>query len=76
MIIKNAKIWIWVYNGRVMKAISQKETGTLTIYDEHDNILIKRTGLTPAQIKKIECVLSTSGAKRMDEHKGEPFTYL
>ena len=71
----NIKIWIWICNGRVYKAISRPGDGTLTIYDEHDNILIKRTGLTPAQIKKIEIVLSSSGAKRMDGHR-EPFTYL
>ena len=75
MIAKNVKIWIWIYNGKMLKAISRPEDGTFTIYDEHDNILIKRTGLTVAQIKKIEVVISTSGAKRMDGHR-EPFTYL
>ena len=50
----SVKIWIWISNGRIYKAISRPIDGTLTIYDEHDNILIKRTGLSPAQIKKIE----------------------
>ena len=75
MSAKNVKIWIWLYNSKIVKAISRPEDGTLTIYDEHDNILIKRTGLTTAQIKKIEIALSTSGAKRVDGHR-EPFTYL
>ena len=69
------KIWIWISNGRIYKAISRPIDGTLTIYDAHDNILIKRTGLTPAQIRKIEISLSVSGATRMDGHR-EPFTYL
>jgi len=75
MVAKNVKVWMWVYNGKVIKAISCPEDGTFTIYDEHDNILIKRTGLTLAQIKKIEVTLSASGIKRMDGHR-EPFTYL
>ena len=72
---KNIKIWLWLHNGRLLKAISRPDDGTLTIYDEHDNILIKRSGLTLSQIKKIEIALSISGAKQMDEHR-EPFTYL
>ena len=71
----NVKIWIWISNGRIYKAISRPIDGTLTIYDQYDNVLIKRTGLTPAQIKKIEIALSTAGARRMDGHR-EPFTYL
>ena len=72
---RNVKIWIWLYKGKIVKAVSCLEDGTLTIYDEHDNILIKRTGLTPVQIKKIENVLSISGAKQINK-RGEPFTYL
>ena len=75
MIKKNAKIWMWIHNGKILKAISCPDEGILTIYDEYDNILIKRAKLTPAQIKKIEIVLSTLGAKRVDGHK-RPFTYL
>ena len=75
MTMKSIKIWIWIHNGRIYKAISCKEEHTFTIYDENDNVLIKRTGLTPAQIKKIEVSLASSGAQRMDSHR-EPFTYL
>ena len=71
----NMKIWIWIHNGRVLKAVARPGDGTFTIYDEHDTILIKRTGLTPAHIKKIEVALSSSGAKRVDGHR-EPFRYL
>ena len=73
--MRNIRIWMWQNNGKIHKAISYPDDGTLVIYDEHDNILIKWTGLTPAKIKKIEVILSTSGAKRIDKN-GEPFTYL
>jgi antitoxin component YwqK of YwqJK toxin-antitoxin module len=72
---KKTKIWIWMQNNRILKAISNQETGTLTIYDEQGKILLKRTGLTKQQIKKIEINLSNSRIKRLDDHK-EPFTYL
>lgn len=72
---KHAKIWIWVQNNKLLKAISNQETGTLTIYDEHDNIILRRTGLTKQQVKTIEIYLSNYQIKRLDDHR-EPFTYL
>ena len=43
---KNAMTWIWMQNGRLIKAVLNQITGTLTIYDEYDNILLRRIGLT------------------------------
>jgi len=71
---KNTKIWIWIQNNRLLKAISNQDMGTLTIYDERDNILLKRTGLTILQVKKIEIYLSSQRVKQIDDHR-EPFTY-
>jgi hypothetical protein len=73
--IKDIKIWIWVQHDRILKAISNKEAGTLTIYDEYDNIILRRTGLSKQQIKTIELVFATYNLKRIGDHK-EPFTYL
>jgi hypothetical protein len=75
MTTKDVKIWIWVQNNRILKAISNKEAGTLTIYDESDNIILRRTGLSKQQVKTIELILATYNLKRLDDHK-EPFTYL
>jgi hypothetical protein len=69
------KIWIWVQNYRILKAISNQEAGTLTIYDEYDNILIRRIGLSKQQVKALEVLLSNCNAKRIDDHN-EPYTYL
>jgi hypothetical protein len=73
--IKDIKIWIWVQHDRILKAISNKDAGTLTIYDEYDNIILRRTGLSKQQIKTIELIFTTYNLKRIDDHK-EPFTYL
>ncbi|MEM0467367.1 MAG: hypothetical protein QXX20_07230 [Candidatus Thermoplasmatota archaeon] len=70
-----ARIWIWVHNDHIYKAITNQETGTLTIYDEYDNIVLRRTGLSKQQIKTIECLFATYNLKQIDDHK-EPFTYL
>ena len=75
MTTKGVKIWVWVQNNRILKAIANQEAGTITIYDECDNILIRRTGLTKQQIKTIELIFSAYNLRRIDDHK-EPFTYL
>jgi len=75
MIKKNTKIWIWMQNNRLLKAVSNQNTGTLTIYDEYDNVLLRRTGLTKQQIKNIEIIFSSHCIKKVGDHR-EPFTYL
>jgi len=75
MVKKNAKIWIWVQSNSVLKAVSNQNTGTLTIYDEYDNVLLRRTGLTKQQIKNIEIIFSNHCIKKVGDHR-EPFTYL
>jgi hypothetical protein len=72
---RNLKIWMWIQNNHLIKAISNMDTGTLTIYDENDNVLVKRTGLSRQQIKKIEIVFSHFSAKKLDKNQ-EPCTYL
>ena len=75
MLKKYAKIWIWMQNNRLLKAVSNQNTGTLTIYDESDKVLLKRTGLTRQQVKNIELIFSNNCIKRVGDHR-EPFTYL
>lgn len=69
MNMKNVKIWIWIQNNRVLKAVSHPDSGTLIIYDEYDNILLKRTGLSKQQIKKIELILSSFSGRKVGENK-------
>ena len=72
---KNVNIWIWLQNGRLVKAISSVEDGTLKIYDENDNLILKRTGLNKLQVKQIEKTIIKYGAKRLDK-QAEPFKFL
>jgi hypothetical protein len=75
MTTKDIKIWIWVQNNRILKAISNKESGTISIYDECDNIILRRTGLTRQQVKTIEMIFATYALNKINDRK-EPFTYL
>jgi antitoxin component YwqK of YwqJK toxin-antitoxin module len=75
MTTKNVNIWIWLQNGKIIKAISSVDDGTIRIYDENDNLILKRTGLTRLQVKKIENNILRYGAKRLNQH-AEPFRFL
>jgi hypothetical protein len=71
----NKKIWIWIQNNQLLKAISNHDAGTLTIYDQQDNILLRRTGLSPQQVRKIEICLSSQQFKKVDDQR-ERINYL
>ncbi len=71
----DSKIWIWIQDNKLFKAVCNPLKRSLTIYNENDEILVQRKGLTPDQIKTIEIVFSKMNAKRMDNNK-EPYTYL
>ena len=71
----NVNIWIWLQNGRIVKAISNVDEGTLKIYDEDDNLILKRTGLNKLQIKQAEKTIIKYGAKKLNKH-AEPFKFL
>jgi hypothetical protein len=75
MTTKGIKIWIWVQNNRILKAISNQESGTISIYDECDNIILRRTGLSRQQVKTIEMIFATYALNKIGDRK-EPYTYL
>ena len=69
------KIWVWIEDTTLFKAVYSSSDGCLTIYNECDEILIRRKPVTPDQMKTIETVFSKKGAKRID-HCNEPFIYI
>jgi hypothetical protein len=72
---QNVNIWIWLQNGKLMKAILNEEDGILRIFDEHDTLILKRTGLNRILLKQIESCIIKYGAKKLDKH-AEPFKFL
>ena len=75
MTTKSVNICIWLQNGKIIKAISSADNGTIKIYDENDNLILKRIGLTRFQVKRIENNILKYGAKRLNQH-AEPFRFL
>ena len=75
MTTKSVNIWIWLQNGKIIKAISSVDDGTIKIYDENDNLILARIGLTKFQVKKIENNILKYGAKKLNQH-AEPFRFL
>ncbi len=72
---KNVHIWIWLQEGRMLKAILDLDTCILKIFDENDNLILKRTGLNKKQVKEVEECIVKYGAKRLDGHT-HSFRYL
>lgn len=72
---KHQNIWIWLQNNRVMKAILDIDEGTVKIYDDKDNLILKRTGLNKVQIKQVEHYILQYGAKKLSKN-AEPFKFL
>jgi hypothetical protein len=72
---KNVNIWIWLQNGKLVKAILNSDDGILRIYNENDTLILKRTGLNKLEVKQIEICIIKYGAKKLDKH-AEPFKFL
>ena len=72
---KIVNIWVWIQNNKVIKAISCVDDGAIKIYDENDNLILNRTGLTRIQVKQIENNILRYGAKKLSQHTG-PFRFL
>ncbi len=58
--------WMWVQDEKLLKAVYHKNKKTLIIFDEEDNIILKRVGVEASHIKKIELIFLSKGAQRMD----------
>jgi hypothetical protein len=72
---KGTQIWIWIEENTFHKAVYNPADRTLIIYNEWDEIILKRTGISPEQFLSFEVLFFHFGAKRIDGQK-EPFTYL
>jgi hypothetical protein len=72
---KNVNIWIWLQNNNIIKVISDADNGIIKIYDECNNLILKRTGLSRIQVKQIENNIVKYGAKKLSTH-ADAFRYL
>ncbi|MBN1281231.1 MAG: hypothetical protein JXA00_06245 [Candidatus Thermoplasmatota archaeon] len=68
-------IWIWMQDNQLHKAAYNPASNTLVVTNERDEIILRRTGITPEQLAQLEMLFVGIGAKRIDGHR-EPFSYL
>jgi hypothetical protein len=72
---KNLRIWIWLQETVLHKAVYNPTTRTLSVYNQEDSIVLRRTGISAKQLASLEVVFSHLGAKRLDRDR-TPFVYL
>jgi hypothetical protein len=72
---QNAHVWIWMENDFLQKAVYTPRDQTLVIYNEKDEVIIRRKMITPEQLASLKVLFLHLNAKRIDGKK-EPFTYL
>jgi len=72
---KNIHIWIWLQGLHILKAILNLDNGILSIYNEYDDLILKRTGLNKNQIDEVEKCIIRYGAKKLDGTT-KPFKFL
>ena len=68
-------VWIWMQDDGLYKVIYSANDRTLIVYNERDERILIRDGVTPAQFRRLQTRIVAHGAKRLDGRK-EPFTYL
>jgi len=68
-------IWIWLDGTTLIKAVYNPVDRTLSIFDETERLLLRRTGLNPEQAHHLATRLAIIGAKRTNDHD-ESFAYL
>ena len=75
MVNKNKRIWVWLHNSDVYKAVYDSMACTFVVYTEHDEVILKFIGVTDDQLIQIEYLFEKIGAKHL-ENRLEPFIYL
>jgi hypothetical protein len=69
------RIWIWLQDAEIHKAVYNQLEKTLIVTNDRNEIILKRSGITSEQLTQLEALFLRVGAKRIDGHQ-EPFTYL
>jgi hypothetical protein len=68
-------IWVWLQDYVVYKAVYNYLDNTFLLLNEHDEIILKYTGITTEQIKRLTLLFCNIGAKPLNKQK-DPFIYL
>jgi hypothetical protein len=72
MEVSTMGVWAWLRPGnRVWKVISDYEKGTISVFDEKNNIVMEKKGLSKEAIEIVEKnFLDTTATNLEDKNKG------
>jgi hypothetical protein len=71
----HVRIWVWMQDNEVFKAVYIPESRILTISNERDDIILQYKGINAEQLARVEHLFVTLGGKKING-RSEPFTYL
>lgn len=71
MSYKNINIYIWLQKdiNKIFKVITSSDNGIIKFYNENDELLMSRTGLSKKQVNNIEKKLLEMGATKLNDKK-------
>ena len=71
MSYKNINIYIWLQKdiNEIFKVITSSDNGIIKFYNENDELLMSRTGLSKKQVNNIEKKLLEMGAIKLNDKK-------
>lgn len=75
MVEKNARIWVWLQDSEVYKAVFRQMDRTLIVYNSQDEVIFTYTRLSLEQLEELQALFARIGAKQID-NRTEPFIYL
>lgn len=72
---KNHRVWMWLEDSELFKAVYYSTDRKMVVFNEQDEIILTYTDVTAEQLKELETFFARVGAKHLD-NRSEPFTYL
>ena len=71
MSYENINIYIWLQKdiNKIFKVITSSDNGIIKFYNENDELLMSRTGLSKKQVNNIEKKLLEMGATKLNDKK-------
>jgi hypothetical protein len=72
---KNQRVWIWLKDCELYKAVYYSADRKMVVFNEQDDIILIYTDVTAEKLKELEKFFARVGAKHLD-NRSEPFTYL
>jgi hypothetical protein len=75
MMDTTTRVWVWVQNNELYKAVYKSNDRTLVVSNERDDVILQYKGISLELLARLEALFVQLGAKNLND-RNEPFTYL